>query len=69
MLEDFLTNTENNELTHNTDVLRHKGERLEFGIHPNFNSLLIGDNSDENYSNVLKNIRKGDYGSIYSSNC
>lgn len=40
------------------------GGRLELGIHPNYNRLLVGDDSDQNYLNVLKNIKEIEPGAI-----
>lgn len=65
VLEDFLTLIESNDLTgtlyvtHETDVLNKMKEcHLELGIHPNYNRLLMGEDPGENYSNILKNIKK-----------
>lgn len=64
VLEDFLTLIEGNDLTgtlnvtHQTDILKEGGRRLELGIHPNYNRLLMGDSSDKNYLEVLKNAKE-----------
>ena len=62
VLEDFLSIIENNRLkgtlnvTNRTEVLGKKNDNLELGIHPNYNRLLMGDNIEESYINILENI-------------
>lgn len=51
-----LTGTLN--VTHKTNVFQGGGQRLELGIHPNYNSLLMGNNTDENYMHVLKSMKE-----------
>lgn len=64
VLDDFLKLIKDNHLTgtlnvtHQTDVLDGKENSLELGIHPNYNRLLMGDSTDKNYLNVLKNIKE-----------
>lgn len=64
VLEDFLSIIENNRLkgtlnvTNRTEILGKKNDNLELGIHPNYNRLLMGDNIEESYINILENIKK-----------
>ncbi len=45
-------------VTHDTDMLQkfRQDEKIELGIHPNFNRLLNGDNGQDNYKIIVDNM-------------
>lgn len=64
VLEDFLRIVEDNclkgtlNVTNRTSVLDKPADNLELGIHPNYNGLLMGNDTKSSYTDILKNVKE-----------